>query len=61
MTVSKLREWQGRTEANCDWFDGTKMQYGSFPVTSLKVVEERSAGSRQVEPYDGGDSTSWMR
>jgi uncharacterized protein YodC (DUF2158 family) len=44
MTVSNLHEWQGRTEANCDWFEGTEMQNGSFPLTSLKVVEETNLG-----------------
>jgi uncharacterized protein YodC (DUF2158 family) len=60
MTVSNLHVWQGRQEANCDWFEGTKMQNGSFPLTSLKVVtEERNT---MVEPYLGsGSPDSWMR
>lgn len=61
MTVSNLREWQGRTEANCDWFDGTKMQYGSFPLTSLKVVTEERGPSAAERGLGGDPSTGWMR
>jgi len=62
MTVSRIREWNGRTEANCDWFEGTKAQYGSFPLTSLKIVTEERESSTAVAAGLGGSSpTSWMR
>jgi uncharacterized protein YodC (DUF2158 family) len=63
MTVDKLHEWQGRTEANCDWFEGTKQQSGSFPLTSLNIVTERGSRASAAEiGLSGGDpSTSWMR
>lgn len=62
MTVSNLHQWQGRMEANCDWFEGTKMQNGSFPITSLRVVAEDRPSSAAVVGLAGGDpSTAWMR
>ena len=63
MTVSKLREWQGRTEAHCDWFEGLTAKYGSFPLTSLRIVaEERGAEAGLGGELLGGDpSTRWMR
>ncbi len=59
MTVSRIRELNGETRVDCDWFEGTKAQHGTFPPASLKVVTEERTTS--VEPYLGGDSTSWMR
>lgn len=62
MTVSNLHQWQGRTEANCDWFDGKTMQHGSFPVTSLKpVTEEHDDTSAAAAGLGGGSPTGWMR
>lgn len=61
MTVSKLREWQGRTEANCDWFEGTTAKYGSFPLTSLKIVTEERGTSAAEAGLGGDPSTAWMR
>jgi len=62
MTVSNLHTWQGRTEANCDWFEGTKMHNGSFPLTSLKVVTEERGTMAAEAGLGGGDpSTRWMR
>ncbi len=62
MTVDKLRQWQGQTEADCDWFEGTKQHSGSFPLTSLKVVTEERASSAAEVGLGGGDpSTRWMR
>ena len=60
MTVSNLHTWQGRTEANCDWFEGTKMQNGSFPLTSLKIVTEDLGGTSAVDAGFGGGPHSWM-
>jgi uncharacterized protein YodC (DUF2158 family) len=60
MTVSKLHEWQGRTEANCDWFEGTKPMSGSFPLTSLKVVTEEREASAAEAGLSGGP-LGWMR
>jgi uncharacterized protein YodC (DUF2158 family) len=39
MTVSKLKEWKGVMEAKCEWFDGKQNKDGSFPLTSLKLVD----------------------
>ncbi len=62
MTVANLREWHGRMEANCDWFEGTKAQSGCFPLTSLKIVtEERENSSAAAAGSGGGSPTSWMR
>jgi len=60
MTVSNLHEWQGRTEANCDWFEGTKPMSGSFPLTSLEVVTEERKSST-AEAGSGGVALGWMR
>jgi uncharacterized protein YodC (DUF2158 family) len=54
MTVSKVKEWNGAMTADCDWFEGNNATYGSFPVSSLKVVEEAPWQS-QV----GRSGTSW--
>jgi len=40
MTVSKVKPWNGVMTADCDWFEGGKQTYGSFPVASLTVVDE---------------------
>jgi uncharacterized protein YodC (DUF2158 family) len=61
MTVANLREWNGRMEANCDWFEGTKAQSGDFPLTSLKVVTEDRATNSAAAGSGGGSPTSWMR
>lgn len=50
MTVSKIHVWQGRNEAQCDWFEGTKATYGSFPLTSLEVVEEANPNANVIPP-----------
>jgi|HubBroStandDraft_5_1064220.scaffolds.fasta_scaffold151335_1 uncharacterized protein YodC (DUF2158 family) len=39
MTVSKLKEWKGVMEARCEWFDGNQKNEGSFPLTSLRLVD----------------------
>jgi uncharacterized protein YodC (DUF2158 family) len=41
MTVSLVGTTMGGTtlQAWCDWFEGTKKMEGSFPLTSLKIVE----------------------
>jgi uncharacterized protein YodC (DUF2158 family) len=54
MTVSKLREWQGQTEADCDWFEGTKMQSGSFPLASLKFPDAPPRGQGSLPPVKTG-------
>lgn len=63
MTVSNLHDWQGRREAHCDWFEGTKQCQGSFPIVSLRVVpEERGgSGSGAEAGLGGGGPHSWMR
>lgn len=65
MTVSSVHVWQGRQEANCDWFEGMKQCSGSFPLTSLKIVaEEHLRGGRSAAEVglSGGDpSSAWMR
>jgi uncharacterized protein YodC (DUF2158 family) len=61
MTVAEVEEWKGVMRAQCHWFVGGKKQVDYFPLSSLKVEENRSEPIT-VEPYDGGDpSTSWMR
>ena len=60
MTVSKLREWSGRMEAECDWFDGTKACCGSFPLTSLKLVTERGSSGPVGGSDLGGSPNAWM-
>ncbi len=52
MTIAKLHEWQGQMEANCDWFEGTKMQSGSFPLSSLKFPEQPTQSS--LRPVKSG-------
>jgi len=62
MTVSNLHSWQGRQEANCDWFEGTRHCSGSFPVTSLRIVpEERGSSDFSAEAGLGGGPNAWMR
>ncbi len=41
MTVSTVSTPMGGTtlHAWCDWFEGTKKVQGSFPLTSLRIVE----------------------
>lgn len=39
MTVAYLGEVNGRASAWCDWFDKTKKENGTFPVTSLELDE----------------------
>lgn len=62
MTVRKIKEWQGQMEATCDWFDGNKPIYGTFPLSSLKLEEEsdRQQSAFSPENASGGDG-SWMR
>lgn len=41
MTVSKIHQnTKGAAVATCDWFEGKKPMYGTFPVTSLKPGEQ---------------------
>jgi uncharacterized protein YodC (DUF2158 family) len=62
MTVSNLHQWQGRTEANCEWFEGSKNHSNSFPLTSLKLVTNRDSVSGGSGAEATGDpSTAWMR
>jgi uncharacterized protein YodC (DUF2158 family) len=62
MTIDKLHPWQGVTEANCDWFEGTKQCHGSFPLTSLRAVAEEGGGRSAAEAgLSGGGPHSWMR
>jgi uncharacterized protein YodC (DUF2158 family) len=39
MTVAKLKEWKGVMEARCEWFDGNQNKEGSFPLSSLTLVD----------------------
>lgn len=58
MTISKLFEFQGHMEAGCDWFEGTKQQSGSFPVTSLKHFDETPPKRAQAGGA-GGSGGPW--
>jgi len=63
MTVAKLYDTDRGPRAQCDWFEGTKAQYNSYPLTSLNVKEEDpSSASGAVAGLSGEDpSASWMR
>jgi uncharacterized protein YodC (DUF2158 family) len=50
MTVDKLAPFNGVMHANCDWFEGTAQKSGSFPVASLKKVEEARRRAQVGEP-----------
>jgi uncharacterized protein YodC (DUF2158 family) len=39
MTISTVADNYGTLTAWCDWFDGKKQSHGTFPVTSLKLVD----------------------
>ena len=36
MIIARLEPMNGGTLAVCDWFEGTKQERGSFPLSSLK-------------------------
>jgi uncharacterized protein YodC (DUF2158 family) len=61
MTVSRIRELNGETRVDCDWFEGTKAQHGTFPPASLKVVTEDRESSAAAAGSGGGSPNSWMR
>ena len=37
MTISRIEELNGAPHAVCAWFEGTKNNVGTFPVTSLEI------------------------
>ena len=48
MTVSKVEQRNGAMRVDCDWFEGTKATYGTFPASSLDVVAEMEASRPAV-------------
>ena len=44
MTVEEIKPWNEIVRVWCNWFDGTNAKADSFPLTSLKPVEESRSG-----------------
>ena len=57
MTASEVKSWNGVMTAWCDWFEGKEKKTGSFPVSSLEIVNEAVYTPRTS---GGGHNESWM-
>ena len=55
MTVAEIKPWNGVMTAWCDWFEGSKKMSDSFPLTSLKQVEEQ----QRVQVGGGRPPGTW--
>jgi uncharacterized protein YodC (DUF2158 family) len=43
MTVTEVKNWNGKMTAYCSWFVNEKNHSDSFPVSSLKTADAESA------------------
>lgn len=61
MTIKKFEDLSAGRSAVCDWFEGNKPMYGTFPLTSLKHSAESSLRRQAGGAGTSGAPSDWMR